>query len=465
MNDSKLKGFARQVKQFAAQFAQSGSSLLGEIIPVQEMEKWVREEVGRHRERVYGPLRTLLLFIEQVLSADHSCQDTVVRGLSEQVSLGQAPGSPSTGPYCKARQRLPLRLVQRLGRAVADRLSQQQMQQWKWRGREVKLVDGTTVSMPDTPDNHKNFPRSTGQKRGLAFPLARLVGVVSLSCGTVLDWAVGPYEGKQTGETALLWTLLDHFKRDDVLIADRLYASYFMIARLMQLGVDVVMRQHRSRHTDFRRGKRLGKCDHLVQWHRPARPDWMDEATYAAMPAMLTLREARVGGWTFASSLTDAKSVSKSELHDLYRQRWNIELDLRSIKVAMQMDVLRCKTAQMVRKEIAVHLLAYNLVRTVMARAACLACVQPRQLSFKGALQTINAFAHNLRHGLSDSLLQHHAALLDAVARMVLPQRPDRVEPRAVKRRPKPHRLLTQPRHVMRARLEKRKSRIMAEFA
>jgi hypothetical protein len=295
--------------------------------------------------------------------------------------------------------------------------------------------------------------------------VARLVAVVSLSCGTVLDWAVGPYEGKQTGEAALLWSLAEHFKPGDVLIADRLYASYFMIARLMQLGVDVVMRQHQSRQTDFRRGKRLGPRDHRLQWQRPARPSWMDEATYAAMPAMLNMRETRVGGWTLVSSLVEAKSVSKSDLHGLYCKRWNIELDLRSIKVAMHMDVLRCKTAQMVRKEIAVHLLAYNLVRTVMARAACLARLEPRQLSFKGALQTLNAFAQNLRHCLLDSLGQCHAAVLNAIARLVLPQRPDRAEPRAVKRRPKPHRLLTQPRHIVRARLEKRKSRIMAGFA
>ena len=169
MNGSKLKELTRQVKQFAAQFAQAGPSLLGEIIPVGEMEQWVREEAGGYRERAYGPLRTLLLFIGQVMSADHSCQDAVARGVSEQVGCGQAPSSPNTGPYCKARQRLPLGLVQRLCRAVAERLSQQQMAQWKWRGRDVKLVDGTTVSMPDTADNHEHFPRSKGQKRGCAF--------------------------------------------------------------------------------------------------------------------------------------------------------------------------------------------------------------------------------------------------------------------------------------------------------
>jgi hypothetical protein len=168
---------------------------------------------------------------------------------------------------------------------------------------------------------------------------------VSLSCATVIDWAMGPYAGKQTGEAALLWTLLDSFKPGDVMIADRLYTSYFMIARLRQLGVDVVMRQHQTRHTDFRRGTRLGTRDHIVQWNRPVRPPWMDEDIYADMPTSLAMREVRAGGWTLVTSLVDAKSVSKSELVDLYHSRWHVELDFRSIKDAMQMDELRCKTA------------------------------------------------------------------------------------------------------------------------
>jgi hypothetical protein len=291
------------------------------------------------------------------------------------------------------------------------------------------------------------------------------VGVVSLSCATVVDWAMGPYAGKQTGETALLWTLREQFKPGDVVIADRLYTSYFLIARLMRLGVDVVMRQHQTRHTDFRRGKRLGTRDHVVQWERPQRPAWMDDVTYAGMPETLTMREVRTGGWTLVSTLTDAKAVSKPQLLDLYRSRWHVELDFRSIKDGMQMDVLRCKTPEMVRKEVAVHLLAYNLVRTVTAQAAALARVLPRRLSFKAALQTLNAFLHCLRECPPRGLPQRHATLLAAIARLLIPERPDRVEPRAVKRRPKPHRLLTQPRNVERERLEKRQRRIVAAFA
>lgn len=169
MNSNKVKRFSEQVKQFAAQFVQSGHALLGEIIPVKELESWIREEVGPYRDRVYSPLRTMMLFIEQVMSADHSCQDAVARGASQRVARDEAASSLNTGPYCKARQRLPLGLLQRLSRAVAQRLSQQQAQHWKWRGREIKLVDGTTVSMPDTADNQKHFPRTKGQKKGCVF--------------------------------------------------------------------------------------------------------------------------------------------------------------------------------------------------------------------------------------------------------------------------------------------------------
>jgi len=276
---------------------------------------------------------------------------------------------------------------------------------------------------------------------------------------------MGPYAGKQTGEAALLWTLLEAFNPGDVMIADRLFTSYFMIARMQQLGVDVVMRQHQSRHTDFRRGRRLGTRDHVVQWVRPVRPTWMDEATYAGMPATLTMREARTGGWTLVTTLVDAKSVSKKELVELYHSRWHVELDFRSIKEDMKMDKLRCMSAQMVRKEVAVHLLAYNLIRMVAAHAAHLARVQPRRMSFKATLQTLTNFFHKLRDCPGRKLPQLHATLLRAIAKLLLPLRPNRCEPRAVKRRPKPHRLLTKPRHVERARLEKRQQRILAAFA
>lgn len=462
MDDSKKRHIAGQIRQFRARFVQTAGSVIGNVLPAQWLARWVAEEAGNYRQRIYGPLQTLMLFIEQTLGADHSCQGAVARGLSGRVAQSQAPCSLNTAAYCKARSRLPLELIGRLGRETGERLSAQQPRTWRWRGREIKLVDGTTVSMPDTADNQASFPQSPTQKPGLGFPLARLVAIISLSCGAVLDWAVGPCEGKQTGETALLWKLAQKLRPGDVLIADRYYAGYFLIAWLARLGVDVVIRQHQCRHTDFRRGRRLGKHDHIVDWPRLQRPRWMDAATYEAMPETLRMREVRIGGWILVTTLVDAGEVGKRELFELYRTRWQIELDLRSIKTVMQMEVLRCKSPQMVCKEIAVYMLAYNLVRAVMAQAACLGKVLVRELSFKGALQLLNAFEESLRYCPRGRLALRHAYLLAGVAQMKLPQRPGRVEPRAVKRRPKPQQLLTEPRQILRAELLEKQQRYVA---
>ena len=459
MQCNKKRCLVEQVRRFRARFVQSVEAVLGDVIPGALLIQWITEEIGAYRERIYGPFATLVLFIEQVLGADHSCQDAVARGLSARTAQGQAPCSLNTAAYCKARFRLPLGLLERLARAVGARLCAAQPSAWRWRGREVKLIDGTTVSMPDTSANQARFPQSRGQKPGLGFPLARLVAIVSLSAGAVLDWAMDACEGKKTGETALLWRLMPHLQRGDVVIADGYYAGYFMIAGLIALGVDIVMPQHHLRITDFRRGQRLGARDHVVTWLRPKPPDWMDEATYATMPETLTMREVRAGGRTLITTLTDTRAVSKQELAQLYRYRWHVELDLRSIKAVMQMDILRCKTPTMVEKEIATHLLAYNLVRAVMAQGAFVANLLPRQLSFKAALQLLNAFEMNLRHGPRHGMAMRHTQLLTALAQRRLAHRPNRVEPRAVKRRPKPHQLLTKPRHILRARLVRQQQR------
>lgn len=459
MDSSKKGSFAEHVRRFRARFVQSGGSALGGVLTAQVLKAWVIEETGRWRERLYSPLTTVVMFIEQVLGADHSCQDAVAQGLSSRVALGKAPCSLNTGPYCRARLRLALSLIERLGHEVGARLCAAQPAPWLWHGRNVKLVDGTTVSMPDTVENQKAFPQSKQQKPGLGFPLARLVGIVSLSCGAVLEWVSGPCEGKKTGETAMLWNLMDKLGQGDIVIADRYFAGYFGIARLWQRGADVLIRQHQRRYTDFRRGRRLGKRDHVVTWTRPQRPAWMDQSTYATMPESIVMREVRVGDLTLVTTLLDGDEVGKLELVDLYGKRWQIELDFRSIKTVMQMEILRCKSPEMIRKEIAAHLLAYNLVRTVMAQAANLAHVLPRQLSFKTTMQVLNAFEENLRFCPRARLTTRHAIVLASIAQAILPVRPDRVEPRAVKRRPKPCKLLTQPRHVLREQLRKQQER------
>lgn len=445
----------RQIKAFRARFAQSVESMLGEVISPKRLEEYIKAEVETWRNRTFTPILTLLMFLEQTLSADKSCNEAVSKERDAQASRGEKSCSSNNSSYCTARKRLPLALISRLGKEVGAELVAKQPKAWLWRGRQIKLVDGATVTMPDTPENQAVFPQNSQQKQGLGFPMARIVAIVSLSCGAVLEWATDACVGKQTGETALLWKLSEKFKPGDVVIADRYYSGYFMIAWLIQYGVDIVFRQHSSRKTDFRRGQRLGKKDHIAHWSRPRRPLWMSQDVYESMPETLTIREVQVGGWIIVSTLIDAREVSKVELNNLYRLRWYVELDILSIKAVMQMDVLRCKSPEMIHKEIAAHFAAYNLVRTVMAQAADQHHLSPRGLSFKGALQELRAFGKSLSDCFSELFISLCSALLDGIAHRKLPYRPGRVEPRAVKRRPKPRALLTKPRKVEQERLRK----------
>lgn len=445
------KRLQHAVKRFKQGFADRPTRALDELLSSDVVCAIVDEEMGSYRERVYPPLTTLGLFIGQALSADGACQDAVARHLSERTALGAAQCSLSNGPYCKARQRLPLSLIERLAVSVGERLEDLSCKHWKWRGRSVKLLDGTTVSMPDTQANQAAYPQSGEQQPGLGFPLAMLVALISLSTGAVLRWATGPCRGKGSGEQALFRTLMPHLTAGDIILVDRLHCTYFTVAMLAEHGVDLLTRQHQRRCTDFRQGQRLGHRDRLVTWTRPQRPQWMDHATYARLPQQLSLRQTEVAGRVLVTTLTDARSVTPLDLDTLYRQRWQVEVDLRSIKAVMGMDILRAKSPAMIDKEIAVHLLAYNLVRGIMARAAAGAEVIARTLSFKATLQLLLAFQQHLRWAGRKSVDIMSAHLLGAISAMKLPIRPGRIEPHAIKRRPKNHALLTAPRHVARA--------------
>jgi hypothetical protein len=276
------------------------------------------------------------------------------------------------------------------------------------------------------------------------------------------DLALGPYKGKETGETALFRTLLDGLEPGEIVVGDRYFASYFGIASLVERSVDGLFRMHQLRKYDFRRGKRLGISDHVVTWTKPARPEWMDEETYAQVPNELKVRELRfkvqqpgfrVDELVLVTTMLGAEEYTKEELVDLFLQRWNIELDLRSIKDVMQMDVLRCMSPEMVKKEIWIHLLAYNLIRGVMAKAAEAHDLRPRDLSFKGALQTMTAFQDTLRRARPNERDHLLTEMLKAIAHHRVGDRFGRVEPRANKRRPKPQKFLMEPRREARKRL------------
>ena len=419
---------------------------------------------GQGEDDVYTPALTLWAFLSQVLFKEEqrSCLAAVARVIVVLVALGKRPCSDDSGAYCRARAKLPVPILRRLATQVADGCEQQVPHEWLWKGRHVHLVDGSTISMPDTPANQAEYPQPTTQKPGLGFPIARLVVLLSLATAMVKDLAIGPYAGKETGETALLRELLERFKSGDIMLADRYFCSYFMIALLLERGVDIVTRLHQARTADFRRGRRLGSGDHLVEWQRPAKPEWMDQETYERMPASIVVREVevqvhqpgfRVDSFVVVTTLTDADQYSRDDLAELYHQRWLVELDIRTIKCTLGLDVLRCKSPEMVRRELWTGLLAYNLIRQTMLQAALQAGRSPRQLSFTAALQKIAASWSTILVCQNATVLLLIEIHLGDLATHQVGDRPDRVEPRAKKRRPKPHRLLTQPRKQARAAL------------
>jgi putative transposase len=457
----------RRFRLIRASFLQHDGLPFAQVLPEDAIAQAFADaqaDFAQDEDDVYTPALTLWAFLSQVLCQGplRSCRQAVARVIVLLVSLGKDPCSDNTGAYCRARAKLPAAVLERLTTDAADGCEQRLPTAWLWKGRHVHLVDGTTVSMPDTPDNQAAYPQPDSQATGVGFPIARLVVLLSLATAMVKGMASGPYAGKETGETALPRELLARLGPGDILLADRYYCSYFMIALLLELHIDFVARLDQRRGVDFRRGQRLGAGDHVVTWTRPARPDWMDEATYARLPAAIRVREVQVHvdqpgfrteSLVVVTTLTDATQYAKDDVAELYHQRWLVELDIRAIKVTMGMDVLRCHSAAMVRREIWTCLLAYNLIRQTMLEAALQSGRSPRQLSFTAALQKIAA-AWAILSVCDDALLAKLVEVqLSDIANNLVGNRPDRVEPRAVKRRPKPQKLLTESRAAARAKL------------
>ena len=460
--------FCSQRFQWVRQaFLQADGLPFGDVLSEDDIQQAFETEnacFAQDEGDIYTPAITLWAFLSQVLHAQRlrSCTAAVSRVIVLCVALGRQPPSPDTGAYCRARAKLPERVLSRLVYGLADSLESRVPADWLWQGRHVKVCDGTTLTAPDTPQNQKVWPQQRSQKPGLGFPILRMVVLFSLATAAVSGVAVGPYKGKQTGEFALLRTLWDRFQPGDVFLGDCGFCSYFLLALLLSQQVDVVVRQHQSRRTDFRLGQRLGKEDHVVVWQRPQRPSWMDKETYATIPKTLAVRELkvrvevrgfRVQQLVVVTTLTDAQRYPKSEIAGLFRQRWHAELDLRNIKISLQMDDLRGKTPEMVRREIWVHWLAYNLIRKTIAQAALVHEKLPRQLSFAAALAAVATSWDHATVAKQNVL----SALADAQFRVIawheVGNRPDRVEPRAIKRHPKPHPWLRQPRDQASARL------------
>jgi putative transposase len=414
----------------------------------------------KFRDRIYNPMITVWMFISQVLSADHSCQQAVTRFNAWRVARGLLRVSSETTSYCKSRCRLPEALFERLLAWTSQRCEQATDQAWLFHGRVVEMVDGWTVTMADTLENQEEYPQMTGQKPGCGFPIARMIGVFSLATGAINLTALGAYKGKQTGETSLLRSILYRILPGRILLADRYYASFWLMAQSERKQIDLVARVHHKRKVDFRKGLKQGYLDQLVAYHKPQRPKWMSMEEYKTYPSFIIIRHLkykveqkgfRIREITLATTLLDANVYAAEELASLYRRRWMVELHIRSLKTQMQMDHLRCKSPQMVRKEIHCHMIGYNLVRAAMLASALKFRLCPSRLSFTGAMQAVEEFASSLRLQ-SGRRSEQWANLLETISELTVGDRPGRQEKRELKRRQKNYKLMQSPRNPNRNR-------------
>jgi hypothetical protein len=408
------------------------------------------------RERLFTPLITFWAFLSQVLAADSACRTAVRKVQAWWARQGGGSLSANTSAYCQARARLPDETLEAIHQQLAGGMEGALPDQQRWCGRRVKVVDGTTCSMPDTAPNQDAYPQPSGQKAGCGFPMLKVVGLFSLATGALLHAVHGPVRVHEGQLFRQLWV---HFTQGEVLLADRGFCSFGCLASLQQLGLDCVMRLHQARRVNWRGGQRLGKADRLVEWTKPrSRPRLLSAEEFAALPATLSVRQvrlqARLKGFrtrtlVLVTTLVDPVAYPPEALAELYLQRWGVELHFRELKTLMRLDVLRCRSPQMIRKELLMHFIAYNLVRAVMLQAALQHHGALSRLSFKGTLDALQAFAAILQGGgLS---VRQRAALESELLRLIASDpvrpRPGRVEPRAKKRRPRNYQLLTKPRH------------------
>src|SRR5208283_645644 len=451
---ARLAPLGRRVQHLRQQSLLQLDRLLHPLLPPGLLSQ--AGEGPNSRERIYSLRRTLFGFLSQVLNPDCPCREIVRQILALGALAGSAAASPGTSAYCQARQRLPWDLLPRLRCALAARADRACQ---LWHGLRVKVTDGTGATLPDTQKNQRAYPQPGGQKPGCGFPLIKIVGVFSWSTGVLLDYAKG---NKHQHELALLRRLLDSFKPGDLVLADRGFSTYTLMALLWLRHVFSVFRLHHARPKDFRKGKRLGKNDRLLRWPKPAdwqKPRYLPKALWQLLPQELSVRMVRftlqIPGFrthsvTLITTLLDPIEFPAAELAQLYARRWRIELWFRDIKTSMGMERLRCLSPKMVHKELEMFFIAYNFIRCLMAEAATLHDAPLDRLSFKGTVDSVRQFAVAIAQaGSRKKQNQLMARLLEIIAQDQVPDRPGRREPRAVKRRPKLYQKLNRPRQVM----------------
>ena len=453
-----------QVSSTIKQLTEQKGLLFRDAFENTGLSETIQKHYPEFRDRAFGPVTILFAFLSQMLSQDKSCAETVARINADRAIQRLKAVSPDNSAYCKARVKMPQEFLHELATDTSSAIEKKVPEEWLWKGRNTKLIDGSTATMADTLENRAKYPQHGRQEDGVGFPITRMMAVFSLATGCILDLANGPYQGKGTGEHGLLRQLMHCFQPGDLVIGDAYFPSYFLIAIFQLIDVDCLFASDGKRDMDFRTGERLGKKDHIVSWQKPQRPKWMSLDDYDQMPNSIQVRECTVTidrpgfrstSITLVTSLSDSHYAPKDELGWLYSQRWAAELNLAAVKTVLKMEHLRSKTPEMVRKEIWATLLAYNLIRKLMGEAAYKQGLLPREISFKGAVQNLNAFRPLwLIPGITDggNLLQ---TLLLLISKRRVANRPGRVEPRAIKKRPRAFARLHLPRAEARGKIMK----------
>jgi hypothetical protein len=442
------------------QFLQSVASPWEKLLPEELVHSLLANEKITYYQSIYTPIVTLWAMISQVLDPDKSLSQAVKRMSTWLSAAGVKPPSSDTGAYSKARKRLPEKLVQQLVPIVAEALEKEVPLEQKWCGRRVRVLDGTTVLMNDTAANQAEYPQHSNQKPGCGFPIAKMVVLFSLLTGAVVFAGI---DSLATSEIVMSRLLYANLLPDDVILADRAYGNYLDLVLVKQQGADAVFRKNHWRKTDFRRGKKLGIGDHKVVWDKPKQcPEHMMNQDFEALPSNFMVREVclRIQRRGFRSqriivvtTLLDAQRYTVQKLTLLYGLRWaGAEVNLRYLKTTLKMEMLTAKTPAMVRKEIWTHLLAYTLLRTIMWQAVSSSEHTAFQVSFQSTRQLFNQFLTLLATTGKRQQQQWHQLLLEQVATNLLMIRPDRCEPRVLKRRPKPYPRMQEPRSVLKSK-------------
>ena len=442
------KGLIQQ--QFTKFSTKSDSEGFFNILTNDDLFDKLEELLPEHRERSFPPTETLSMFLAQVVSPDSSCQKAVNDSAFKRLITGYNSISLATGGYCSARGRLPLDMISTLAKYSGKLVNNQVPNKWLFKGRHVKLIDGTTIAMPDTKANQESYPQSTGQKPGLGFPVSRVVGITSLSSGALLNASIGACKGKGTGEQSLLREMYGSFEKGDILLGDANFGTFFFLVYLQENGIDAVFEQMgpRINSGDFTQGVKLGSKDHIIELKKPnKRPHWMTKEEFKSSPTSIKIRELKVGGKLLITTFLKPKEITKRQLKDFYKCRWHIELDLRNIKTTMGMTEFSCKSPEMVVKEMWVYFLAYNLIRMLMVQAAIHANITPRDISFKHSLQFWLLWN---QYQTSVDKIEIAQKILMFISSKIVGKRKGRIEPRAVKRRHNNMPRLKQPRNIAR---------------